>query len=180
MKYFGGIAATILAAAAFMPSATLAQTQAQPQQQRQVQFVTQFDAPTVSRLLLDVQATWQVEQNADGATVYRAQAGEGVAFALSPRSCSAEQGCVGLLMLATFTRNDERSSAEMDAFVNAFNNLNPNSKALRAGDQAIVLQSYVNAVYGITYANAQAQLLVFGQEIQKMRNELTAFSAQGR
>lgn len=178
MKFSGGLGAAIIAVAALMPTSAEAQNQAQ--QQRQVQFVTQFDAPTVSRLLLDVQATWQVEQDASGATVYRAQAGEGIAFALSPRSCSAEQGCVGLLMLATFTRSDDRSATEMDAFINAYNNLNPNSKALRAGDQAVVLQSYVNAVYGITYANAQAQLLVFGQEIQKMRAELTAFSAQGR
>ncbi len=171
MRVLGAIAALVLAMGATLGSAPAL---AQPQ------VVIQFDAPTVSRLLLDVQATWQVEQDGNGGTVYRAQAGETLAFALSPRACSAEQGCVGLLMLATFTRNDERSRSEIDEFLNVFNNLNANSKAVRAGDQAIVLQGYINSVYGISYANAQAQLLVFGQEIEKMRRELTAFSVQGR
>ncbi len=159
-------------------AASLIASPAQAQTQQQV--VTQFDAATISRLLLDVQANWQVEQGANGETIYRAQAGEGLAFALTPRACSAEQGCLGLLMVATFTRSDERSLAEIDEFINQYNNLNANSKAVRAGNEAVVLQSYINSAFGISYANAQAQLLVFGQEIQKMRSELTTFSAQGR
>ncbi len=169
------------ASLAMQPATVLAQGQPQAQAAPQnPQVVTQFDAATISRLLLDVQTTWQVETDANGGTVYRAQAGNGLSFALSPRACTPQQGCVGLLMLATFVREDARPRAEVDDFINEYNNLSPSSKAVRAGDQAIVLQGYVNSSYGISYANAQAQLLVFGQEIQKMRASLTEFSAQSR
>ena len=43
----------------------------------------------------------------------------------------------------------------------------------------MILQSYLNAAFGVSYANAQAQLLVFGQEIGKLREALTAFSEEG-
>ena len=43
----------------------------------------------------------------------------------------------------------------------------------------VVLQSFINAQSGISYANARAQLLVFGQEIVKVRKTLTDFG-QGR
>ncbi len=178
---FLSVIGAVGAVLAIQPSA--GQAQGQPQTQvapQNPQVVTQFDAATISRLLLDVQTTWQVETDANGGTVYRAQSGTGISFALTPRACTPQQGCVGLLMVATFVREDTRPRAEINEFINQYNDLNASSKAVRAGDQAIVLQGYVNSAYGISYANAQAQLLVFGQEIQKMRASLTEFAAQSR
>ena len=58
--------------AALVALAALLQSPAQAQGQAQV--VTQFDDATISRLLLDVQATWRVEQGVQGRSVYRAAA----------------------------------------------------------------------------------------------------------
>lgn len=147
--------------------------------QNQPVVVTQFNDSTISRLLLDVQANFEIEASADGGKVFRASADGGLAFTLSPRACSPETGCVGLLMIAIFTRNDDRSLIDLDTVLNRYNDLNPNGKVYRTADGTVVLQGYINAVYGVSYANAQAQLLVFGQEIGKVREQLGAFSQGG-
>jgi len=171
MRNFGGLLGLLCAAA-------LTATSAQAQSQQQV--VTQFNDSTISRLLLDVGTNWNIEAGPEGQKVYRVSAEGGVNFTLSPRGCSAETGCVGLLLIAVFTRNDQRSPGELDQLLNRYNDLNPNGKAYRVEDGTVVLQGYVNAVYGVSYANAQAQILVFGQELGKLRNELTVFSEGGR
>lgn len=138
--------------------------------------VTQFNDSTISRLLLDVQANFDIETSPDGGKVFRASADGGLAFTLSPRACGPETGCVGLLMIAVFTRNDGRSLSDLDTLLNRYNDLNPNGKAYRVADGTVVLQGFINAAYGVSYPNAQAQLLVFGQEMGKLREELSAFS----
>ena len=169
--YFKSVITGLFAAAIL--SATPAQAQAQQQ------VVTQFNDSTISRLLLDVQAGFNIEGGANGEKVYRAQADGGLAFTLSPRACSPENGCVGLLMVTVFTRSDSRNLGELDALINRYNDLNPNAKVYRMDDGTVVLQGYINAAYGISYTNAQAQLLVFGSEIVKVRDTLTAFG-EGR
>ncbi len=149
------------------------------QAQNQPQVVTQFNDSTISRLLLDVQANFNIEAGPGGEKVFRATAGQSTAFTVSPRSCSADAGCVGLLLIATFTRSDTRSLAELDTLLNRHNDLNSNAKIYRLPDGTVVLQSYINAAQGISYANAQAQVLVFGREIGKARDALTEFS-EGR
>ena len=158
-------------------AASLVAAPAHAQSQQQV--VAQFNDSTVSRLLLDVQANFNIEAAADGAKIFRAQADGGIAFTLSPRACSAEAGCVGLLLIAIFTRSDSRNLGELDALLHRYNDLNPNGKVYRMENGTVVLQGYINAAYGISYANAQAQLLVFGQEIAKLRKTLTDFG-EGR
>ena len=157
--------------------AALAAAPAHAQNQQQV--VTQFNDSTISRLLLDVQATWNVEAGPEGQKVFRAQADGGIAFTLSPRACSAEAGCAGLLLIAVFTGSNANKLGELDQLIHRYNDLNPNGKVYRMGDGTVVLQGYINAVYGVSYPNAQAQLLVFGQEIVKVRETLNAFS-EGR
>ncbi|MEL6529728.1 MAG: hypothetical protein AAFQ27_07175 [Pseudomonadota bacterium] len=171
MKLIGGLLGLATAV-------SLAATPAQAQSQQQV--VTQFNDSTISRLLLDVGASWNIEGGPNGEKVYRASADGGVNFTLSPRACAAETGCVGLLLITVFTRNDQRSVSELDELLHRYNDLNPNGKAYRVEGGAVVLQGYINAVAGISYTNAQAQILVFGQELGKLRNELTAFSEGGR
>jgi len=171
MRIFGGLLG-------ILGAATLGVAPAQAQSQQQV--VTEFNDSTISRLLLDVGTNWNIEAGPDGQKVYRASAEGGVNFTLSPRACAAETGCVGLLLIAVFTRSDQRSLGELDQLLNRYNDLNPNGKAYRVEDGTVVLQGYVNAVYGVSYANAQAQILVFGQELGKLRNELTVFSEGGR
>jgi len=169
------LAATALAAGA---------AQAQPQAQQQAPssgpspVVSQFNSSTIARLLLELNADFEVEAGANGQTVYRVSAQGGLAFTVAPRACATETGCVGLVMIAVFTRNDSRSLVELDTLLNTYNDLNPNGKAYRTPDGTVVLQGYVNAAYGISYGNAQAQLLVFGQEIVKLRSALEDF-AQG-
>lgn len=149
------------------------------QAQNQPQVVTQFNDSTVSRLLLDVRANFNIEAGAEGQKIFRAQADGGIAFTLSPRACAAETGCAGLLMIAVFTRKDSRNLGELDALLSRYNDVNPNGKVYRMENGTVVLQGYINAAFGISYANAQAQLLVFGQEIAKVRETLTAFG-EGR
>lgn len=153
--------------------------QAPAQAQNQPQVVAQFNDATISRLLLDVQANFNIEAGPDGAKIFRAQADGGIAFTLSPRACSAETGCVGLLLIAVYTRSDSRNLGELDVLLHRYNDLNPNAKVYRMDDGTVILQGYINAAYGVSYANAQAQLLVFGQEITKVRQTLTDFS-EGR
>lgn len=162
---------------AVLGAGLLLATPAQAQAQQQV--VTQFNDATVSRLLLDVQTNFNIEAGPNGEKVFRAQADGGIAFTVSPRACSPENGCAGLLMIAVFTRSDSRNLGELDALLNRYNDLNPNGKVYRMDDGMVVLQGYINAAYGVSYANAQAQLLVFGQEIGKVRDTLTAFG-EGR
>ena len=167
MKVIGGLLG-------LLGLASLLAAPAQAQSQQQV--VTQFNDSTISRLLLDVGTSWNIEGGPEGQKVYRVSAEGGVNFTLSPRACAAETGCVGLLLVAVFTRNDQRSLGELDQLLNRYNDVNPNGKAYRIEDGTVVLQGYINAVYGVSYANAQAQILVFGQELGKLRNELTVFS----
>ncbi|WP_298467010.1 hypothetical protein [uncultured Erythrobacter sp.] len=171
MKIIGGLLGLLCAV-----SLLAAPAQAQSQQQ----VVTQFNDSTISRLLLDVGTSWDIEGGPNGEKIYRVSADGGVNFTLSPRACAAETGCAGLLMIAVFTRNDQRSLGELDQLLNRYNDLNPNGKVYRVEDGTVVLQGYINAIYGVSYANAQAQILVFGQELGKLRNELTAFSESGR
>lgn len=126
-----------------------------------------------------MQVNFNIEAGGEGRKVFRAQADGGIAFTLSPQACAAETGCAGLLMIAIFTRSDSRNLGELDALLSRYNDLNPNGKVYRMEDGTVVLQGYINAAYGISYANAQAQLLVFGQEITKVRQSLTAFG-EGR
>ncbi|MEP2736193.1 MAG: YbjN domain-containing protein [Erythrobacter sp.] len=147
--------------------------------QTQPQVVTQFDDATIARLLLNVQAAWQVEPGANGRSIYRANAEGGIVFTAMPRACDEQKMCRALMVLTPFTRNDRRNLASLDAFISAFNDQNPSAKAYRTGDGTVVLQSYVNAAGGTSFANARAQLLVFGQNIVKLRAGLEQF-AEGR
>ncbi|MEM6857284.1 MAG: hypothetical protein AAF559_05385 [Pseudomonadota bacterium] len=170
--------ALALAATTMVAGAAQAQTPAQPQAPSSGRnaVVSQFNSSTIARLLLSVQADFEVEAGANGQTVYRASAEGGLAFTLAPQACAPEAGCVGLLMIAVFTRNDSRSEAELDTLIHTYNDLNPTGKAYRTANGSVVLQGYINAAYGISYGNAQAQLLVFGQEIVKLRQALEDFS----
>ena len=146
---------TSLMAAVLLASPARAQA---PQQQA----VTQFNDATISRLLLDVQTNFNIEAGPSGQKVFRASADGGLAFTVSPRACSEEQGCTGLMLIAVFTRNDSRNLGELDALLHRYNDLNPSAKVYRMENGTVVLQSYINAAFGISYANARAQLLARG------------------
>ncbi len=153
------------------------QTPSQAQAQRaQPQMIVQFDDATIARLLLDVQASWQIEAGANGRSIYRANANGGIAFTVMPRACDERLTCRAMMVLTPFTRSDKRSLAQLDAFISAFNDQTPSGKAYRMNDGTVILQSYVNAAGGISLANARAQLLVYGQNLVKLREELTAFA----
>ncbi|MEO9462796.1 MAG: YbjN domain-containing protein [Marinomonas sp.] len=145
--------------------------------QGQPQVVTQFDDATIARLLLDVQASWQVEAGTNGRSIYRASADGGIAFTVMPRACDERLTCRSLMVLTPFTRSDKRSLAQLDAFISAFNDQTPSGKAYRMQDGTVVLQSYLNAAGGISFANARAQMLVYGQNLVKLREGLAAFAA---
>lgn len=177
-----GLAATALTIgvpAVSQQQAPPQQGQAQQAQQQRPQVVTQFDDTTVRYLLADVQANWRVEQGADGAPVYRANAGEGLNFTLAPRACSPEGTCVGLMMIAVFENVDLSDPAGLDALLNSFNDSNPTAKVLRSPQGVVALQGYVNAAYGISYRNAQAQFLQFGENIVAVSRALAAFEQAG-
>jgi hypothetical protein len=170
MRFLIGLLTLIGAATGFIAPAAA---------QNQPQVVARFNDATISRLLLDVQANFNIEAGPEGSKVYRAQAEGGIAFTLSPRACSAENGCVGLLLIAVFSGADTSRLGELDRVLNRYNDLNPSGKVYRTDEGIVVLQGYINAVYGISYPNAQTQLLLFGEEIVKVRDTLNAFS-EGR
>lgn len=164
----GALASVLALAGVWMADSVQAQSAQQP-------VVTQFDDSTIARLLLDVQAEWQIEAGADGRSIYRASNPNGIRFTAMPRACD-QQGCRALLVLTPFTRNDRRNLASLDSFLSTFNDQNPSAKAYRTAEGTVVLQSYINAAGGTSFANARAQLLVFGQNIVSMREGLTAFA----
>ncbi|MEL7190321.1 MAG: YbjN domain-containing protein [Pseudomonadota bacterium] len=141
------------------------------------QVVAQFDDATIARLLLAVQATWRTETGPDGRALYRASAEGGISFTLLPQACGEEQGCRALLVLANFTGVEADNVSTLDNFLHRFNDAYPSAKVYRVGENGVVLQAYLNAAQGISFANAQAQLLVFGQDLVVLRNELTALSS---
>lgn len=159
-----GLALALLVAGAAPPAFA--------QDQRAV--IARFDDSTISRLLLDVEAQFQIEPGAEGVNVYRARAGEGIAFTVSPRACSEQNGCAGLLLIAVFTLDPGSVPEDLDQQLHRYNDVNPNAKVYRAESNVLVLQGYINSAFGISYRNAQAQLLVFGQEIGKLRDTLGA------
>ena len=163
-----------LAALALGAVPALAQQTPQQQPQRP-QVVTQFDNATITYLLQDVQATWTIETNERGESNYRARAEGDINFTMSPRACSPETGCLGLILLAVFTGVNAPSTAELDAFVNRANDQSATAKVYRSGNNIIILQEYINAAYGISYRNAQNQLLIFGQDIVAVSRGLTQF-----
>lgn len=160
-----------IAALAAMASPVSAQQSAAPQ------VVTQFDNATITRLLTDIQATSRIELNDQGEANYRASAEGGLNFTLAPRACSAETGCMGLMLLGVFTGVDTSNQAAIDAFLNDLNDQSATAKVYRSGDGVVILQGYINAAYGISYANAQAQLLIFGQNIVSVSQALSAFES---
>lgn len=145
---------------------------AQQQQPQRPQVVTQFDDLTVRYLLADVQATYTVEQDNAGQLTYRASTEGGINFVLAPRSCTAEQGCLGLVLIAVFTDVNAPSTAALDTFINQFNDRFPTAKVMRGGQGMVALQGYINAAYGTSYRNVQAQLLVFGEDISNLSRAL--------
>ena len=139
--------------------------------------VTQFDDSTVSRLLLDGQTTWRIEGGPDGRAVYRVSAQDGINFTVQPQACTAEQGCTGLLVIATFAADNGTDMSTLDTLLNRFNDVNTTAKVYRTSEGAVLLQAYINAAFGISYPNAQAQLLIFGRNVQALRAELTALKS---
>ena len=157
----------------------LAAQQQTPQQPQAPQVVTRFDDQTLRFLLQDIQATWRYEQVSDGSTVYRASAEGDINFTLAPRACSPEGGCTGLMVIALFQGVNAPSAAQLDAFINQFNDLHPTAKVLRSPEGTVALQTYVNAAYGVSYRNVQEQFLVFGQNISILSQALTRFEQGG-
>ena len=169
------ICGLIAAFALASPLAPLsAQQAAQPAQQRP-DWVNRFDDQVMRFILADLNAQWTVEQGADGSLTYRATTQEGINFVLAPRSCDAQNVCVGLVLIALFDDLNAPNAARLDAFINQYNDLYPTSKVMRNPQGLVALQSYINAAYGVTYRNVQAQLLVFGQNITNLSRALLAF-----
>lgn len=152
--------------------------QQQAQQPQRPQVVNQFDDTMVRYLLADIQANYQVEQASDGSYVYRASAEGDMNFTLAPRACTPEAGCLGLMMIAIFTGLQVSNSAQFETMLHNFNDRNPTAKLIRGPNGIVALQAYMNSAYGISYRNAQSQLLVFGQNIVKTSQALAAFEQQ--
>lgn len=139
--------------------------------------ITQFDDAIISRLLLDGQTTWRIEGGPDGRPVYRVSAQGGLRFTVQPQACSEQTGCVGLVMVATFVDTRGRNLSELDGVLNSFNDRNSSAKAYRTPDGVVLHQSYINAAFGISYANARAQMLVFGRNVVALRQALSALAS---
>lgn len=152
----------------------------QPTQQPQRPgVVSQFDDTMIRYLLADIRATHRVERASDGSTVYRASAEGQINFTLAPQACSQETGCRGLMLIAIFNDLRAPDPTRLDAFVNSFNDRNPTAKLIRGPNGIVALQAYINASFGISYRNAQAQMLVFGENIVQTSRALAAFEQQG-
>lgn len=167
-----------IAAFALGLTAMAAPVAAQQQQQQTPQVVTQFNDATITSLLRDVQATWRVEQDQSGNVNYRASAEGEINFTLAPRACSQETGCLGLMMLAVYTGLNAPSTAQLDAYLAELNDRSATVKVYRNGN-IVILQGYMNSAYGISYRNAQTQLLIFGQDIVGISQALASFERGG-
>jgi hypothetical protein len=175
----GGMMSLAAPAAGQQPSQTqqTLQTEQAPLNPQRPQVVTQFTDPIVQRLLLDLQSTWQVEPNPEAEPNYRAVSSTGISYTVSPRSCSEERGCSALLVLSVFTGVDTSDLLALDGFLHRINDRLPTAKVYRADGSIIILQTWINAAGGITYRNAQAQMLIFGRDVDEVRRALAAFQA---
>jgi len=172
MRNFTKIPAALSAFAALAMFAVPVSAQQQQPAGQAPQVVSQFDEATITRLLRDVQATWRTETNAQGEINYRASAEGEINFTLAPRACSPQTGCLGLMMIAVYTGIDTSNPAQLAAFLHDLNDRSATAKVYRSNGGVVILQAYINSSYGISYANAQAQLLVFGQNIVAVSQEL--------
>lgn len=173
------ILSTLGATLAMALAAPLAAQQQAPQQPQRPQAITQFDDLTIRYLLADVQATYTVEQDNEGQRTYRASAEGGFNFVLAPRACTPETGCVGLVLIALFNDVNVPSTVSLDDFLNRYNDRYPTAKVLRNDQGMIALQGYINAAYGTSYRNVQAQFLVFGEDISNLSRALVALENGG-
>lgn len=171
---FAMFAATAPLAAQEQPqqSAPAAAQQAQPQRP---QGVNRFEDMTIRMLLEDVGTSVQVLPSETGVTRYRASTQNGITFTAFPAACSEQMGCVGLVTVAIFDQVEVPAGASLDTFLHRFNDANPSAKVFRGPQGNVVLQAYINAANVISYANAQSQLLVFGQDIVRTSQALRAF-----
>ncbi len=157
--------------------ACAAQVHAQGQTRQVPPAITQFDDATISRLLLDGQTTWRVESGPDGRPVYRVSAQGGLNFTVQPQVCAPDQGCTGLLVIATFPPAAPLKLDVLDTLLRRFNDTIATAKVYRTDDGTVLLQAYVNAAFGISYANAQAHLLVFDRNVQTLRSDLSSLNS---
>lgn len=174
------IPAAIAALALLAGTPLAAQEQAAPaatqqQQPQRPQAVNRFEEATIRTLLEDVGTTVQVIPTENRVTRYRASTENGISFTAFPASCSEEAGCVGLVLVAIFGEVETPAGASLDTFLHRFNDANPTAKVFRGPQGNVVLQAYINAANVISYANAQSQLLVFGQDIVRTSQALNAF-----
>ena len=141
-----------------------AQEQRLPEEARP-QVVTQFDELTIRFLLQDIQARWELEQGPDGQRIYRASAEDGLNFSMVQSDCTAEGFCTSLMLIAIYNGTEGISPQSLDLFINAYNDSNPSAKLMRNPQGVVAMQAYINASFGISYRNLQAQVLVFGDNI---------------
>ena len=171
------ILTAILGLAAASVPATLTAQQA-PSQPRP-QMVQRFDHQTVRSLLDAVEVEWKIDQDASGNLTYRASAESGATFVAIPQSCETDAGCLGLVLVAAFEGIKVANPGRLDAFVHRFNDSFPTAKVVRSGPGTVTLHAYINAAYGTTFQNAQAQMLVFGQDIANLSRALVALETGG-
>lgn len=170
------VALALLAGTPLAAQEQAAPTAAQQQQQPQrPQAVNRFEDITIRTLLQDVGTTVQVLPGENTVTRYRASTENGISFTAFPASCSEEAGCVGLVLVAIFGEVEVPAGQSLDTFLHRFNDANPTAKVFRGPQGNVVLQAYINAANVISYANAQSQLLVFGQDIVRTSRALNAF-----
>lgn len=172
---------TVLAALVLSLPLSAQQQPAQQQQAARPQVVTQFDNQTIAYLLADMRASAQVMQDPNGGVTYRAVTEDGINLTLAPRACNDQGVCTALMMVVVFDGLNVRNYAQLDALINQYNDRNPTAKVLRSPQGVVALQGYIDAAYGISYRNAQAQMLQFGQDLAAVGRALVAFerSQQG-
>ena len=169
-----GLAAVALAGAATPVAAQeqAAQETAEAQQTERPQAINRFEDATIRLLLQDLGARVEVVPVEEGNPRYRASTEGGVNFTAIPAACSAEAGCVGLIVVAILSGFEVPENVDLSEYVHRYNDANPTAKMFLSRAGQVVLQDYINAANVTTYRNAQSQLIVFGNDVVRASRAL--------
>lgn len=160
-----GLATASLVAAMTAGASALAE---EPPVSNPAVLLRDFDAQSVGAVLSELGVIWQASET-EGQPYIAASAGGEVSFILVPAACRGENhtGCVGLSMVAIYDGGADARTIQAFNYRYAFASagLDPSGDAY--------LKRYEISDYGIARGNLATSILVFLEQAQMLRNELS-------
>ncbi|MFL0356445.1 hypothetical protein ACI5KX_08175 [Erythrobacter sp. GH1-10] len=131
--------------------------------------VTEIDVQELASSLSEMGATW--ERSGDESESIAVTFENGGKAILRPTACR-DGPCMGLLMVAFFSKPDGMSQAEADEIARQFNMRYNPASVVKSDNGNHVLKAYLIFDYGITKQNLTFRLGLFGSGIMRYNDAL--------